>query len=131
MLYGQSLCVCCIEKIVEEQFLLSKLLGTCFGGHILLASMTQNLFKCSIGILVLVYCHRFFFSSFDPISIDPFSSLKFILTYLYLHFSREFEAAYRKYMLYYKVKISKWRHRYAVKIGYRNNAANWPKQRVS
>lgn len=107
MLYGQSLCVCCIEKIVEEQFLLSKLLGTCFGGHILLASMTQNLFKCSIGILVLVYCRRFFLSSFDPISIDPFSSLKFILTYLYLSYSREFEAAYRKYILYYKVKVNK------------------------
>ena len=89
MLYGQSLCVCCIEKIVEEQFLLSKLLGTCFGGQILLASMTQNLFKCSIGILVLVYCHRLFFSSFDRIGIDPFSSLKFTYSYLYLHYSSE------------------------------------------
>lgn len=59
MLQGQSLCVLPRKKIAEEQFCLSKLLGTCFGGHILLASMTQNRFKCSIGILVLVYCHGF------------------------------------------------------------------------
>lgn len=94
MLCRQSLCVCCIEKIVEEQFLLSKLLGTCLGGHILLASMTQNLFKCSIGILVLVYCHRFFFLSCDPTSIDPFPSPKYIYSYLFLHYSREFEVSY-------------------------------------
>lgn len=102
MLYGQSLCVCCIEKIVEEQFLLSKLLGTCFGGHILLASATQNLFKCSIGILVLVYCHRFLFLSFscDPISIDPFSSLKYIYSYLFI-----FELSHRIWSITQNIHI--------------------------